>query len=45
MVRLMKDSLIADLIIVNSIISEMESLRDFVYNHNIGYTNKMRKVN
>ena len=49
-VRLIKDDflqdrLIPDLTTVNSVISEMKSLRDFVYNQNIGYTNKPRKIN
>ena len=49
-VRLIKDDflrerLIPDLNTVDSVISEMESLRDFIYNQNTGYINKMRKEN
>ena len=50
MVRLIKDDflrdrLIPDLNTVDSVISKLESLRDFIYNQNIGYINKIRKVN
>ena len=47
-VRLIKDDFLRDRVIpdlntVNSVISEMKSLRDFGCNQNIGYTNQMKK--
>ena len=41
----LRDHLIPDLKTVNLVISEMESLRDFVYSQKTSCTNKIRTVN